>query len=404
MSTTTLEHPHTDPSTAAGRRPGIDLFRIAGIRIRLHYSWFLIFLLLLWSLSAGYLPTEYPGESTGVYWGAGLIAVVLFFGSLLLHELAHSLVAKAHGMEIPEITLFLFGGVSELREEPDTPGWEFKIAVVGPLMSFALGALFWGIHAALPASTTPIVMGVIAYVGWINLALGVFNLLPGFPLDGGRLLRALLWQRGGSLRRATRQAADVGKALAIGIMVLGGIEVFLGGLLGGVWLLLIGMFLRSSAEAGYQGLVMRSALEHCDVASVMTREPVTVSSETTLQTLIDAYILARGHRGFPVVDGDRAVGLITLGDVQDVPRDSWSQITVADRMHPSDDSIVVAEHTPLTDALEKMQRNGKGRLLVMKDGKLAGMLSKEALLRFVTVRNLLDLGDEPGAPVSRPGS
>lgn len=388
------------PTPAADREPrrgGLDLFRVFGIRIRLDWSWFLIFLLLLWSLSAGYLPTVQPGESPGFYWLMGLGAVVLFFGSLLLHELAHALVARAHGMEIPAITLFLFGGVSELRDEPRKPSWEFRIAVVGPLTSFALVGVFWGIHALLPESTNAVLMTVLHYLGWVNLALGVFNLLPGYPLDGGRLLRAFLWKRSGSLGRATRRAADVGKALAVGIIVLGGIEIFLGGLLGGLWLVLIGLFLRSSAEGGYQMLAMRRALDCCAVEAVMTRDPVTVRSDTTLRELVDSYILERGYRGFPVVDDGEPRGLITLSDVKAVPKEHWDEITVGERMHSLSSGVTVDHDAPLTDALERMQRSGTGRLLVMSDGKAEGMLSREGLLRFVQIRNVLDADEERAA-------
>lgn len=392
MSSSTTSSPVLDAELESvdPQRRGLNLFRIFGIQIRLDYSWFFIFFLLLWSFSAGYLPSLHPGESTGYYWITGLGAVLLFFASLLLHELAHSFVAKAYGMDVPAITLFLFGGVSELRQDPDKPAREFQVAIVGPLMSFALAGIFWGIHAAMPEGAAPLALTAVAYLAWINLALGVFNLLPGYPLDGGRVLRSILWWRTGSLARATRVAADVGKALAVGIMILGGIEIFMGTLIGGLWLVFIGMFLRSGAEASYQNLIVRRVLDGCTVQQVMNRDPVTVSPDTSLRELVEDYILARGYRGFPVVEGDRVRGLITLTQIKDVPREKRDEITVGDHTLPLDASIVVSKDVSLSEALQKLSQNPARRLLVMDGDRLEGMISKESLVRLVEVRRVLD--------------
>jgi Zn-dependent protease/CBS domain-containing protein len=375
--------------TAAEPRRGIELFRLYGIKVRLDWSWFLIFLLLLWSLSSGYLPSIQPEQSTLYYWVAGGIAVLLFFASILLHELAHSLVARAYGLEVPAITLFVFGGVSELKDEPTKPTHELLIAVVGPLTSFLLAGVFWALHRAFGEGSGSLVAVIAGYLAWVNLALGVFNLLPGFPLDGGRVLRAILWWRSGSLARATRVAADIGKTLALGIMMLGAIQIFLGSLIGGLWLVFIGMFLRGGAEASQQSSMLRRAIDRCTVAQVMRTDPVVVPSGTTVRRFVEDFVLARGFRGFPVVAGDRPLGVVTLLQVREVPRELWDERTVDEVMRQLDPSISIRPEAPLTDALQKLGQTDVGRLLVLDGDRLAGMLSKDALMRFVEIRKVL---------------
>lgn len=373
-------------------RPGIGLFRVAGILIRLDYSWFFVLALLVWSLAAGYLPAVWPERPTELYWLAGLGAALLFFLSILLHELAHALMARRHGIRVGAITLFLFGGVSEMQEEPLRPKQELWIAAVGPLTSILLAALFFAIAASLPASPPSLALVVCSYLAWVNAALAIFNLLPGFPLDGGRVLRALIWWRTGSLRRATRTAANVGKGLALAIMALGAVQIFAGALIGGLWLLFIGMFLRGMAARGYQSLVMRQALDDAVVGQVMRRDVVTVEPALPLRTLVDDYFLAHGYRSYPVTEGTKVLGLISIEDVREVPRDRWHDVRVGERMRPAGPESVVTPETPLGDALRKL---GGGRLLVLRgDGALAGMLSKEGLSRFVEIRHVLgDAGE-----------
>lgn len=381
-----------DATTRRGVASGVSLFRVGGILIRLDYSWFFICLLLLWSLAAGYLPEAHPGQPTGFYWVAGALATLLFFASILVHELAHAFVARHYGMEIPAITLFLFGGVSEMRAEPARPAHEFNIAIVGPLTSLALAGVFYLLGAALPDDAPPMLAVVCGYLTWVNGALAVFNLLPGYPLDGGRVLRALLWWRTGSLRRATKTASNVGRGLAVAIMILGGVQIFAGSLIGGLWLLLIGMFLRSMAAQGYQNLVLRQALDDAVVEQVMRREVVSVKPSLPLRQLADDYFLGYGFRSFPVADNGTILGLISIEDVRETPRDRWDEVLVEDRMHPAGTDNTIAPDAPLTDALRKIGA-GSGRLLVIQDGALVGMLSKESLSRFVEIRHVLDQAD-----------
>lgn len=384
-------------------RGGFALFRIAGIQVRADPSWLVIFFLIWWSLAAGYFPRTQPGASVVASWMAGLAAALFFFGSLLLHELSHSLVARRFGHEVRSITLFLFGGAAEMTSEPEDPETELRIAIAGPLASFALALLFWLGAWLLPSATPDLLVGVVRYLAWVNLALGIFNLLPGFPLDGGRILRALIWWRTGSLRRASRVATQAGKGLGIGLAVLGGIQIFSGALVGGIWLVLIGLFARGLAEASYQSLLLREQLDQVSVEDVMVREPVTVPADLTLDRFVDDYILGHGFRGFPVVEGGRTLGLISIDRVQSVPAEARARERVRDHLDPMDERQRVTPETPLLEALRKMGSLGVKRMLVMRpdSAELAGLLTKSGLVRFVELRQAL--GATEGSP-ARPAA
>jgi Zn-dependent protease/CBS domain-containing protein len=372
-------------------RGGFALFRIAGIQVRADPSWLVIVLLIWWSLSAGYFPRAHPEAGAAASWAAGLLAALLFFASLLLHELSHSLVARRYGHDVRSITLFLFGGAAEMSSEPEDPGTELRIAAAGPLASFALAAVFGLGVRLLPPATPDLLAGVVGYLAWVNLALGVFNLLPGFPLDGGRILRALIWRRTGSLRKASRVSTQAGKGLGLGLALLGGVQIFSGALVGGIWLVLIGLFARGLAETSYQSLLLREQLEAVSVADVMVREPVTVGADLPLDRLVDDYILGRGFRGFPVVEDGRALGLISVDRVRGVPAAERPQQRVRDHLEPLDTAHRVTPETPLLEALESMGSLGLERLLVMRPGssELLGLLTKTGLVRFVELRRAL---------------
>jgi Zn-dependent protease len=373
------------------RRGGLSLFQVAGTEIWLDYSWLVVFALVLVSLSAGYFPQAVPDQTAAGYWLAGLVGTLLFFASILIHELSHAVMARLSGIPVPAITLFLFGGVSQMQEEANKPGTEFRIAVVGPLTSFVLAGLFFGIGRILPAGAPTLTSTVVQYLAFINAALGVFNLLPGFPLDGGRVLRAALWWRTGSLRRATRTAADAGKGLAVGLMILGGLQILLAGaLVGGLWLVFIGMFLRGMAEAGYQNLILLQALEDATVADVATPNLVTVPPTLSIRELVDDYLLAHGHRAFPVVEGSRVRGLVSVSEVKGVPPEKRGEVTVRDCMIPLTDEIRVEPDLALTEAMKRLSRAPGRRLLVMRGDELVGMLTRSGLARFVEIRHVLE--------------
>jgi Zn-dependent protease/predicted transcriptional regulator len=380
-----------NPSNA-NKKPGsgINLFKIAGIQINIDMSWFIIFLLVLWSLSAGYFPRQFPDQSAQVYWGAGLVATILFFFSVLFHEMSHSLMAQRCGIEISEIKLFIFGGVSRLSEEAKNPVNEFKIAVVGPLSSFVLAIFFWFCQNLLGGLQLPLLQAITGYLVWINIALGIFNLLPGFPLDGGRILRAVLWHTTGSLSRATKWASDVGKGLAIALMVLGAIQIFTGMLIGGIWLIFIGMFLRGVAEGGYQEVLMRQSLEDAQVREVMIEDVVNVQPDLTIRELVTDYFLRYGFKGFPVMDSGKITGVISLAEVKNIDRGHESTTRVADIMQHLNDSIIISPDMSLIVAMHKMASENTARLLVMENDQFLGMITKTGLLRFLEIRNIVE--------------
>ncbi len=379
-------------ATDRSKRTTINLFRIAGIRISIDYSWFIVFLLIFWSLSVGYFPRETPGEDPFIYWIAGLFATVLFFLSVILHEVAHSLTAIRSGLQIPEITLFIFGGVSKLSEEAKNPADEFKIAVVGPLASFVLAFIFFVLERACRRVGFSFIAVMFGYLTWINMALGIFNLLPGFPLDGGRLVRAFLWWKTGSITSATKYASDIGKGLAVALMLLGGFQVFKGMLISGLWLILIGAFLRSVAEGSYQEILMRQSLEGVLVHEVMVKDAVSVASYLPVSRLVSSYFLRYGYKGYPVVkDGGIPVGVVELSQIRNVPEDEQEVKTVGEVMTPISPEITVGPEVTLVDALKQLARTDVGRLLVVRDGRLAGIVTKTGLYRFLEIKRILRL-------------
>ncbi len=368
-----------------------DLFRIFGVQIAVDYSWIVIFLLVLWSLAAGYFPGAYPGYGWLAYAAAGFVATLLFFGSVLVHELSHALVGNRLGARVRRITLFLFGGMAHLSAEPRDAGVEFKIAAVGPLTSMALGGLFWGMARALERiGIEPLGTAVFHYLGFVNLALAIFNLLPGFPLDGGRLLRAFFWRRTGDLRAATRRAADWGGGIAIGLMLFGALQIFAGALVGGLWLIFIGMFLRGAARASYYGVVVDHALGRTRVRDLMVLEPTVISPDASVSEAVEEYFLRHGYGGFPVGAPDQLEGLLSLSMVRHCPPEQRSHRRVREIMRPVDDELTISPEASVSDALHKMVAADVGRLLVTENGRLQGLITRSGIIRFVQLKTQLE--------------
>lgn len=375
-----------EPEKQAGR---LKLFTVMGIKITLDYSWLIIFVLVLWSLSAGYFPHFFPEYSIKMYWLAGFVATLLFFASIVLHELSHSITAIKHGVKIPEITLFLFGGVAHLSEDPKTPQMEFKVAIAGPLMSFALAALFWVVATIAEGRLSNLVTAVFEYLSFINLALGVFNLIPGYPLDGGRILRAIVWWRSGSIKKATKLASDIGKGFAWTLIFFGVLRLFAGALIGGMWLIFIGMFLRGIAASGYRDLVEKQSLENIKVKDAMITDIISAPPDITVRQMVDEYFLAKGHGGFPVVKDNEPVGLITLAQVKESLSSGRENNTTEDEMLPISDDITVRPESSMLEASMKMSRAGVGRLLVMENGSMTGLVTKRDILRYLEIGEAL---------------
>lgn len=376
------------------------LLRLFGFEIRFELTWLILLALIIWSLSEGYFPEAYADLPESTYLWMAVIGAAGMIASLVIHELAHSLVARGYGMTIKGITLFAFGGAAELEDEPPTARAEFLMAVAGPLTSLVLAALFWLLAGALAAVAVPMpLVGIVRYLAAINVILALFNLVPAFPLDGGRMLRATLWAWRGDMRWATRIAANIGGAFGIALIVLGIVNAFSGNLVGGMWYALIGLFVRAAASGSYQQLVTRQVLGRVPVARVMTRAVVTAPPETTVAALVDDYFLGRNLKLVPVVADGAAIGVVDVRAAKAVPRGEWERRRIADIMTPLSPEITVGAEANAGAALERMTRGGQSRLLVMEGAHLAGIVSLTDILRVVSVQ--LEFDGPPRG--SRPG-
>lgn len=367
----------------------IRLGKVFGIPIQVDLSWILIFLWLSWSLAGGYFPRNHPNWSLGLYWFLGVITSLLFFGSVLLHELGHSLVARSQGVPVRSITLFIFGGAAEITEEPSSPSREIAMALVGPGISVALGLVFMAVYALAGLFSEP-VKAVALYLGGINISLGLFNLIPGFPLDGGRVLRAILWRAYGNLTLATQWATRVGQVVAYGFMIFGIFRAFTGDWIGGLWIAFIGLFLDGAARSAYMQMTLNNLLEGHVAAEVMTSDCLWVPPQLTLDLLVEHYILRQNRRCYLVGQPDRVLGLLTVHHVQQVPRPNWPNTRVEQVFVPLERLRTVTLETPLREVLQHMTAEGVNQLPVMDGGRLVGMVTRENLITFIQNRSLLN--------------
>jgi len=362
----------------------IKLGRLWGIPIGLHASWFLVFGLVTWSLATGYFREGYQGMSQPAYWGLAAVTSLLFFGSVLLHELGHSFVALRYGISVRSITLFIFGGVAQIAQEPPTAAAEFQIAIAGPLASLAL-AVFFGILYVLDQSISYLAAPSF-WLMRINLILGLFNLIPGFPLDGGRVLRAAVWGVTGSFHRASQVASLTGQVMAFGFIGLGIFTVLTGSFFDGLWMVFIGWFLQNAAASSYEQTSLRHSLRGVTVAQVMSSECAPVDGHMPLQNLVEERILCGGQRCFLVVEDGSLRGVLSLRDITGVPRAEWSQVTADQVMVPWDRLIRVQPNTDLMDALRAMDDANVAQVPVVDGSRVAGLLSREQILRYVRLR------------------
>ena len=385
-------------SLAPGR--SIRVLTVAGIPINVHTSWLVVYALITWTLAVGYFPRTLPDLSPVAAWLSGLAAALLLFVSVLLHELSHSIVARAHGLGVSGITLHIFGGVSQLEEEPPSARAEFLIAAVGPLSSFAIAGLLWAGRATVGV-TAGVAGAILDYLILINTAIGVFNLVPGFPLDGGRVLRAVLWKWKGNLRSATFTASRVGSAVAVVLMMWGFLQVMTGAFMGGMWMILIGIFLRGAADASYAQIDVKETLAPLHVDDIMVRNPVTVPAAAPVSVLVDL-LWAHHFTSFPVVeDGGRVAGIATLQHVQPVPREHWGHTLVREVMQPMTADMAVERRDTVYHAFEKASRNGLGRLAVVEGERLVGYLSLKDITHVLALRGVAPPADRAPAPLRR---
>ncbi len=362
----------------------IKLGKIRGIPVGIHISWFVIFLLVTWSLAAGYFPQEYANLSVAAYWVLGAITAILFFASVLAHEMGHSIVAQRNSVPVQGITLFIFGGVSQISQEPPSAGAEFRIAIVGPLVSIGLGALFGLIYLA--DRSAAVLAAPSIWLMRINLILGVFNLIPGFPLDGGRVLRAAIWGWTGDFHRATHIASVTGQVTAFGFIAVGVFMVLRGDFINGIWFVLIGWFLQNAAASTYAQSNMQQVLRGVRVNQIMSQHCTRVAGETPLSQLVEDKVLAAGQRCFFVSDAGGLQGLLSLSDLTRVPRGQWSHVTAGQTMVPFDRLAHVTPDTELMEALKKMVDSNVNQLPVVDNGHLIGVLSREQILNYVRTR------------------
>ncbi len=380
---------------------GLRAGSVRGIEIRLDLSLAIIFTLVVYSLGAGVFPAWHPDWEPGLIWGTAAASGLLFFVSLLGHELAHSVVAQMRGIRVPRITLFVFGGVSELEREPDRPGTEFLIAIVGPATSIVLGMLFSILCAVLAGASFPAqlatdpqaalatlgpVATLLAWLGPVNLMLGIFNLIPGFPLDGGRVLRAALWWTTGSLEVATEWASMVGRAFAWILMALGVFQGLAGGLLQGLWLVLIGWFLHNAARSSRFQLLLRQALEQLRVGDLMRTRLESVESAAPLRQFVEERLLRSDQTAWPVIDKHRLVGLVTFDDVRASDESKRSLLTVGDVMGPVDNAV--GSQMGGRDALRILLQSNRDPIPVVDGGEIVGLLHRADIMRWLALHQL----------------
>jgi Zn-dependent protease len=364
------------------------LFSVGGIAVSVHVSWLVVVALLTWSLAQGYFPGVIRGIDTTTAWVLGALATVLLFASVLVHELSHSFVARSRGLEVDSITLFIFGGVSNLTSEPKDAGTEFLVAVVGPIASFVIAGVSLGVATVLTDARLAAVFG---YLAVVNALLGGFNLIPGFPLDGGRVLRSMAWALTRSLRRATEIAVGAGQIVG-GLFILWGVvQIFGGNLINGLWIAAIGWFLQNAASSTLSQVVLEERLRDVPVRAVMNPDTTSVLPGTSVAELIEEHLLRRNRRAMPVTDNGRLVGIVTLGDVSQVPADERSRTPVAQVMGGADGLVTVRPADTLDRAIEALSRRDLEQVPVLDGRALVGMLSRASVMRQLQIRETLDV-------------
>jgi Zn-dependent protease/predicted transcriptional regulator len=383
---------------------GIRIGRLYGINIRIDWSWLFIFVLITWNLNVVF-GQLHPDWGMGMRWGIAILASLLFFASVLAHEMAHSLVAKAHGLPVRNITLFLFGGVANIQREPESPRAEFLIAIAGPIMSVLIGvvmvgvAVITGLNGQPGASPAQLIAGlspantILLWLGSINIILAIFNMIPGFPLDGGRVLRSILWALTNNLRRATRIASWVGQAVAW-MMIAAGIAMAFGfqipllgtGLISGLWLAFIGWFLNNASIQSYRQVAIKDILEGVPVTRLMRSDPPTVNPDCAVSDLVHTHVMGTDDQAFPVLESEQLVGIVTLDDVRRVPRSDWDTVYVRDIMTGKDNLVTINPENDAAEALEKlMQRDVRQLPVVRSNREFIGLLRRRDIMRWLQI-------------------
>jgi len=363
------------------------LFRLFGFPIKLDFTWFFLALLITWSLATGLFPVYVEGVPTGIYWLLGALGALGLFASIVLHELGHAVVARKYGIPISGITLFIFGGVAEMEQEPPDAKSELLMAIAGPIVSLALAVFFLllhqGLHLAGQAGPATVLAG---YLLLLNLILAIFNMIPAFPLDGGRVLRATLWAWKENLRWATRISSNIGTGFGIALIALGIFAFVQRNFIQGVWWFMIGLFMRSAAQMSYKQLLIRRALEGEYVRRFMKPDPVSVSPGMSIEELVEGYIYKFHYKMYPVTAGDRLVGVVGVREAREVPREEWPIRRVEEVMKPCSGENTAAPYEDAMNALSRMSRTNNSRLLVVDHGTLVGIVALKDMLAFLSLK------------------
>lgn len=363
------------------------ILSLFGFEVKIDLSWLVLAVLIVWSLALGFFPHYFPGLSKLSYWLMGIFGALGLFFSIIFHELSHSLVARKYGLPIKSITLFIFGGVAQMDEQPKNPKTEFLMAVAGPISSILLGFLFYGIGTALSAmAVSQFYTGIFSYLAFINWLVAGFNLIPAFPLDGGRVLRSVLWHWKKNIKWATRIASGIGRGFGIFLIIFGILQFFSGNIIGGVWLFLIGMFVQNASKLSYSQLIMRQGFEGEHVKKFMTPDPVTIGPDVKLDDFVENYLYKYHFKMFPVVKNDKLVGCITTKLVKGIPRDEWKSTAVGEIAAKCGSNNTIGPEDDVMKAIRMMNRSDNRRLMVVDNGKLVGILTFKEILKVLSIK------------------
>lgn len=374
----------------------ITLFKLFGFEVRVDLSWIVILILIVWSLAQGLFPYYYKGLSQATYWWMGIAGAIGLFISIIIHEMCHSLVARKYGLPMKGITLFIFGGVAEMDEEP--PNWkaEFFMAIAGPLASIGIGVVtYFVVILGGQLNWNEVVIGVLQYILTINLVLAAFNLIPAFPLDGGRVLRSILWRWKKNIYFATRIASGIGSGFGLFMIFFGVFSFVFGAFTSGIWWFLIGMFLRWASQTSYQQLVLRRGLEGETVQHFMKTDPITVSPDINVQDLVNNYIYHYHYRMFPVVSDNTLVGCVSTKEIRGIPHEEWANHAVKEVSKScSNENTIKADESALK-ALTQMRTTGNSRLMVTNgNSQLSGIITLRDLMHFISLKLDIESGED----------
>ena len=378
------------------------LFTLFGFRVGLDLSWFLIATLIVWTLATGYFPSVYEGLAASTYWVMGVFSALGLFFSIIFHEFAHAMVARGFGMPVSGITLFVFGGVAELDSEPPGPRAEGLVAIAGPVSSYVLAGVAYVLARLVPVGdgVSPAV-AVLDHLALLNAVLATFNLLPAFPLDGGRVLRAVIWGRTGDLSKATRVSSQLGRMLGGVLMAFGLIGIVTGNFVGGIWQVLIGLFIVGAAGATERHMELQRGLKGLRTRDLMTPDPISIADDVTVARAVEDYFYRYYHKAFPVLRGGGVLGWVRLEDVGALPREEWERTTVGEIVEPGSAAQTASPDAPVLEVLKTVSKAKSGRVMVVADGALVGILTMRDIMDFLTVRLQLDVGPTSAATASR---